>query len=358
MFGDLIEIYEKKTAIIHITKNGERLAKTLLKIFPNSEIFSISKERKLDSIFEECFKNFNNIIAIMATGIVVRKVAKLIKSKITDPALIVMDDNGKFAISLISGHLGGGNELASYISERIGAIPVITTATDVNKKFAIDDMVRKFGWSIENPYKIKVINRAVLNNEKVAINIPAEVLKKFYHDDKNILKCLKFYKSLNSLIRSRIEHKIAVTNLLDISSDFLIVRPKNLYIGIGCNRGTSFEELDAVIKHNLLMLKRSFKSINSIASIDIKSDEKCLLMFREKYNINLRFFTKEELNSVKDPYKQSRYVEKTVGVKGVCEPAAILSAKRDMRECFKRKKLLPKIKQGNVTIAVQELLFS
>jgi len=358
MFGNFIEVNKKKTAIVYITENGEKLAKSLHSFFPFSDIFTLTKKNTLDKIFHQCFSDYKNIIAIMATGIVVRKIAKLIKSKITDPAVVVMDEKGKFAISLISGHLGGGNELAEFIADKTGAFAVITTATDVNKKFAIDDMVRKFGWSIENPSKIKNINSAVLNNEKIAINIPEDFFKEYFSDNFEFLNSIKFYKTLNGLLNSKIKNKVIVSNLNSLDKKYLLIRPKNLYLGIGCNRGTSFEELDSVVKSNLKHLNRSFNSINSVASIDIKNNEKCLLIFAEKYNINLKFYTKQELNSVHESYRTSKYVKKIIGVKGVCEPAAILSAKKDMKKCLKRKKLLPKIKQGNVTIAIQELLFT
>ncbi len=358
MFGKFVEINKRDTAIIYITKNGKKLAESISKFFPNSSKFTINKETSLDKIFQISFSQFKNIIAIMATGIVVRKISTLIKNKSIDPAVVVMDDKGKFAISLISGHLGGGNELAEYISEKTGAISVITTATDVNKRFAVDEMVRKFGWHIENPSKIKKISSSILNNEKIAINIPKDFFIKYYSKNPKILKQIKFYKTLKGILNSNIKNKVIVSNLLKIDRTNLLIRPKNIYIGIGCNRGTSFEELDNVIKENLEKVNRAFFSINSISSIDIKSNEECLLQFGEKYKINLNFYSRDELNSVTEKYKESKYVKKVIGVKGVCEPAAILSAKKDLKECFKRKKLLPKIKQGNVTIAIQELLFS
>jgi cobalt-precorrin 5A hydrolase len=349
MILKLVKVEERKTAIIAITENGKSLAEKLRRYFRYSKIFTSS------NVFPEIFKTYKNIIAIMSTGIVVRKIANLISSKINDPAVVVIDDTGKNVISLISGHLGGANALTVYIAEKIGANPVITTATDVNKKLAIDNIVRNFGWKIENHEKIKDINKGFLNNEPVIINVPECFFKNnFYKDIPENFICIK---DTEKVLNSNIKNKVIVSNGISIKGDFLLIRPKNIYIGLGCNRGTSLEEIEGTIKNTLEKLGKSFHSINSISSYELKSNEKSLLEFSEKYNIKLVFYTKDELNSVIDVFEESDYLKKNLGVKGVCEPSAILSATRDMQKCLKRRNLLPKQKMGNVTIAVQELNF-
>ena len=351
------KIENRKTAIIYITEKGRNLAEKLKKYFPNSEIFPVNKN--LDEIFIKTFKEYKSIIAVMATGIVVRKIAPLLQSKAKDPAIIVLDEKEKFAISLLSGHIGRANELTLYISKKTGATPVITTATDVNKKFAIDIIPARTGWIIENKRYIKKINSAILNNEQIATNISKDFLLEIFPEyDTDIFKNFIFYKNLGSLAKSKIPFKVVVSNKLDIKGDFLLFRPKNIYIGLGCNRGTSLEEIENVIFETLKKLNRSYKSVNSISSFELKADEPALIEFSIKHGIQLIFYNKNELNSVADSYKTSSYLIKNLGVKGVCEPSAILSARKDMKDYLKRKTLLVKQKKGNVTIAIQELLFS
>ncbi len=350
-------VEKRDTAIVAITEKGKKLAKIFQKLFPDSEIFT--PDKNITEVFNHIFKKYKNIIAIMATGIVVRKIAGLLKSKTVDPAVVVTDENGKFAISLISGHLGGANELARYIASKTGAVPVITTATDVNGKFAIDLLPYETGWEIANPEMIKVINSGILKNLPVATNISSEFFKNCLSGcNSNCFENFIFFKNENEVLKSNVKLKVIVSSRTDLSGDFLLFLPKNLYLGIGCNRGTELSEIEEVVFDTLRSLNRSFKAVNSISSFELKADEPALIEFGRKYNIKMNFYTKDELNSVAEFYQPSDYLIKNIGVKGVCEPSAILSAKKDMKGCFKRRTLLAKKKTGNVTIAVQELYFA
>ncbi len=335
----------KKIYIYAITHNGITLAKKLIKHFPNGKLFS--PPYSLDRFFKLGFQEADFIISIMATGIVVRKIAPLLKSKIKDPGIVVLDEKGKFAISLLSGHIGGANELAKFIENKLGAIAVITTATDVNKKPAIDLIAKKNNWKILNPEMIKNINMAILNDEKIGGNFP-------FNEYKNFI----YFKRLKNLLKSKIENKVVLSNLKSLKPDkFLLFLPKNLYIGIGCNRGTSLKELEDVIFSTLNKLDKRFECVKNISTFEIKKDEKSLIEFSKKYKIPLIFYSKEELNKIED-VKKSDYLIKKFGVVGVCEPASILSAKKDLKKCMKVKKLIPKIKMGNVTISVHEVVYS
>ncbi len=331
----------KKVYISAITENGIKLARKIKKIIPNATIFSSA-----NNFFETAFKEADYIIAIMATGIVVRKIAPLLKSKLKDPGIVVLDEKGKFAISLLSGHIGGANELAKFLEKKIGALAVITTATDVNKKISIDLISQKNNWTIYNPEWIKIINMSILKEEPIAGNFPLKEYKNFV-----------YYKRLKNLLKSKIKNKIVLSNLSSlIPNNFLLLLPKNIYIGIGCNRDTSLEEIENVIFSTLKTINRRFECVKNISTFILKKDEKALIQFSEKYNIPLIFYPKEELNKIKN-IKKSDYLIKKLGVIGVCEPASILSAQKDLKKCMKVKKLLPKIKRGNVTISVHEVVY-
>ena len=327
--------------IVAITENGINLGKRIKKFFPDAKLFTF-----LNGFFEKAFIEADFIIAIMATGIVVRKIAPLLKSKLRDPAIVVVDEKGNYAISLLSGHIGGANELAKFLEEKICAKAVITTATDINKKPSIDMIAKKNGWKIFNPEWIKFINMAILKDEKVAINFREKSYRNFV-----------IYKRLKNILKSKIKNKVILTNLKSINPEkFLLLLPKNIYIGIGCNRGTSIKEIENVIFSTLNKLNRRFECVKNLSTYEIKRNEKALIEFSEKYKIPLIFYSKDELNQIKEVIK-SDYLIKYLGVIGVCEPASILSAKKDLKRCMKMKKLIPKIKMGNVTISVHELVY-
>ena len=338
---------DKRIFIYYLTNQGKIIAEKLKSIFPTAKVFS--KPFNLDKFFEKGFNEADFLIPIMAVGIVVRKISKLIKSKLNDPGIVVIDDKGKFAVSLLSGHIGGANELVKIIEEKIGAKAVITTSTDVNEKIAIDLIAKKYNWKIANTEMIKKINMAILNNEKIATNIPQAII-----NEKNFIH----YKKIGNVLRSKIENKVIVTNLKKIKNDkkFLHLVPKNIYIGIGCNRGTTLKEIENVILTELEKLNRSIESINSISTAEIKKDEKGIIELANKFKIPVRFYSFNELNKVENVIKSS-YLQKKFGVKGVCEPASVLSAQKDLKSYLKMKKLIPKKKIGNVTISIHELIF-
>jgi len=183
-----------------------------------------------------------------------------------------------------------------------------------------------------------VLKQNRIFSEKFNIS-PAMILKKNYKIISKITLKKKSYKNITNLLKSKITCKIIVSNKINLKGHFLHIIPKNIYIGIGCNRGTKSEEIESAVLKSLEKLNITINSVNSISSFELKSDEPGLIAFADKYSIRLKFYNKDELNSVKENYIESDYLIKNIGVKGVCEPSAILSAKRDMRKCLKRKTL-------------------
>ena len=157
-----------KIVIITITDDAQRLASVLANnLESDPTVIAVNVfHRNVKSTLEMAFKEFDCIICIMASGIVVRNICSLIKSKLEDPAVIVIDDAGKHVISLISGHFGGANSMAVKVAEIIGAEPVITTATDVHNKIGIDTIAGKYFLHIDDTQKIKAINSAVFGDKK------------------------------------------------------------------------------------------------------------------------------------------------------------------------------------------------
>ncbi len=343
-----------KTAIITITRGGIELGLRLHERLEDSELFIPEKYKGLTSgkgtvfgalkeLVVKAFSSYEGLIFIMATGIVVRTIAPLIKGKDVDPAVVVMDEAGRFAISMLSGHLGGANELAEKTGKLVGATPVITTATDVCNKPCAEDVAKDLECEIDNVQGIKRVNSAFLHDEPVAINLPAEK-RGSVAGQGNFIFC----ETLEELVRSDAAC-IAITNRLlpEIMENCLVFRPKNLVVGIGCNRNTSAEEIEDVVFKVMVDAGLSRKSVRNLASIDVKRDEAGLLAFADKNGFTIDFFAKDELQKAELKTAPSMYVMDAVGVGGVCEPAAMLSARSS-------RLLVNKVKSGNVTVAIAE----
>ncbi len=318
-----------KTAIWTITESGFKHGLNLAKNIDDSILFLsedlIKKLRglrkinnqfsknpmvfpKLSKKVKEVFKKFDAHIFIFSTGIAVRIIAPLIKNKIEDPAVVVVDDYGLHAISLLSGHIGGANELTKHVSKITGAKPVITTATDVHGKPSIDTIAVKNNIHIANPGMIKKINMAILENKPIKIDDPFNL----------------FQGKIPNLIKTKENPDIICTDFnIDVPRGTLLLNPKSLIIGIGCNRGTSMQEIETFLMDILKNNNLSFNSIWAFASIDAKKDETGFLELSKKYKIHFIFLDKYDLKSVKNIKNPSQTVQKHMGVKSVCEAAAI-----------------------------------
>jgi cobalt-precorrin 5A hydrolase/precorrin-3B C17-methyltransferase len=356
-----IQKSEVKTAIFYITENGLTLAKRLHGLYPDARIerFSADAVRKL-------WDDHKNLIFIMASGIVVRTIASLIKDKKIDPAVIVLDENGKYTISLLSGHLGGANEITKAIADFLGGHAVITTASDVNDLPSIDLWAMENRLVIENWDAVPKISTRFLNNRSlnvysdIEIELPEEFKKTDNPESADVVITNKQGIDSNVIpVKTGIQKK--KTKKLDSCFSRndkkkticqLYLRPKNLIIGIGCNRGTSANEIEDSIKTVLNENNLSFLSIHSIATIDIKGDEKGLKEFSKKYDLKINTYTSDELNAVvslrPSAFSLSDTAFKATGAYAVAEPAALLSAGSD-------KLLVSKQKIENATIAVAEL---
>jgi cobalt-precorrin 5A hydrolase len=346
-----------KIAIITITRNGARLGARLKTGFATAELYALPKylgtagkgaiaiEGELKLLFERLWHEVDGFVCIMASGIVVRLAAPLLEGKDKDPAVVVMDDAGKFAISLLSGHLGGANELAERCAFLSGARPVITTATDANDLPSFDMLAKDNGWVIEDLSRVKVLNALLLDDEKIAVVDDTGMVRSFFHGRGR----LQFHESFVAGLRSEAKGFLFVTNSIIPpqlrSESLLVLRPKNLVLGIGCNSGTSPDEIEGVILTNLKRLFLSSASIAIIATAEAKSREPGLLETAERFGVPLVCYSSEELNGIETPSPPSEHALTAIGASGVAEPAALLASGRG-------ELLLKKIKSGNVTLAV------
>lgn len=333
----------KKICIIAFTDKGIKTAEQIKNILeaysPDVSANSLEKSSFgksysgnehyfVDILEKNCNKkvyvadNFNEYDAfafVGATGIAVRYIAPHIKSKDIDPAVIVLDEHADFVIPLLSGHLGGANELASLIAERLNSTPVITTATDINAKFAVDLWTKKSNQSIIDISKIKDVSSAILKNEEVGL-----------YSDFEIEGALpEQIKLCGNDIDSNPEVGISVSmdkNLKPFKVTLNAV-PKLAVIGVGCRKNTDSDVFEEFVLKILREQNISIKSIEFIASIDIKKDEKCILDFSDKYSIPFKTATADELMSIPGEFSSSPFVKSITGVDNVCERAAVFFSK-------------------------------
>jgi cobalt-precorrin 5A hydrolase len=350
-------------AVWALTPNGKKLAGNIGRKLAGVDVYLSQKIgdnrfghftfQKLSEILENKFDRYSGHVFIMSTGIVVRMIAPLIKHKTKDPAVVVVDDGGNHAISLLSGHLGGANELARQIAAAIGARPVITTATDVNQVPAIDLLAKEKKLLIENPAAIKTVNMALLTGKKIRVCDPHNFLKNTLPDTVRITS-----DDLIKHIQKNGQHSdiedvptVFVDDLrVDLPAAVLILRPASLMAGIGCNRNTETAEILAHLKDMLANNNLALSSLKGIASIDLKADENGLIRAAQNLKLPLTFFSKQELNQVKNIKNPSKIVEKHVGVKSVCEAAAILATRNGTL-------IVPKKSTKNVTVAIARINF-
>ncbi len=276
------------------------------------------------------FLEANGIIFVGATGIAVRAIAPHVKNKAKDPAVVCIDELGKFSISLLSGHLGGANNLARKVSTITGAVPVISTATDLNKKFSVDTFASTKNMVISDMVIAKEISAAVLENKKIGFKSDYPYSGKLPEN----------------LTESQEEYGIYVTSSnKSVFEKTLRLIPKNLILGIGCRRDTSKDTIDSVVRKVLSDNDISIEGVRLIASIDLKSDEKGILEFSDSLDVPFVFFPAKKLNTLRGTFSKSDFVLKTTGVDCVSERAAMLpSAKGEL--------IIRKTGLDGVTVAV------
>ena len=298
-----------KIIAIAFTKNGGSVANLLhdklntdgyvISTHPTEGLQSFSS---LHTVTKTAWENYDALVFIGAAGIAVRAIAPYVDNKAKDRAVVVVDEKGDFAIPVLSGHIGGANELARKIAATTGGTAVITTATDINNKFSVDTFAVKNNLHIGDTKLIKEISARVLDGEKIGLYSEYEL--------KNIPDIFTQNAEVGICISHENKKPFPITlNLI----------PKNIVLGIGCkkNCGTVEESILNFLKTNNI----GINSLKAISTIDIKQNEKGIVDFCDKYSLQLLTFTADELNNVSGDFTPSEFVKKTVGVDNVCERA-------------------------------------
>jgi len=349
----------KKIAVLAITKNGIEMSLGLKEHFSDFEIFAPIKfsdnnekiqwydESTSDKIVK-LFKNNDGLICLFSLGAVIRLLSSHIKDKKTDPAVIVIDDNANFVISVLSGHLGGANELSNEIADKIGATPVITTAADVNKTIAVDLVGRKFGWRIEDESNVTRISAFMVNKEKIGIF--QNIGKKEWWKGK-LPENITFFSNIEDLKNSDCKGYLLITNDQindeDVMKNSVIYRVPSLVIGIGLHWDTPKETILNGVNETLEKFGLNQNEIARFVSIKKDKDVVGLIELSEEMNVPLEYIDREELATITTP-NPSNTVQAFEGTASVSEAAAMKSSNGEL--IVEKQKFPP-----NLTVAIARI---
>ena len=351
-----------KTALFCLTASGYHLALKIKQSLDlqgeQADLFAPGKEfvgldqakifSSLAAAVEEAFSRYRRLIFVMALGIVVRVIAPHIKDKNTDPAVVVLDEAGEHVISVLSGHLGGANELARLMATLTGARPVITTATDVHGLPAIDELARVYNLTMDPPSAARVINTALVNGGTVCFYVPNGITRS------NQIPGIEYRSPEEYPHRcADTQYHVVITNRIPDreTPNTVFLRPRNLVAGVGCRSGTADDDIMAALNNALGLCRCSLHSLRALATIDVKEQEPGLRKAAKVLNLPLVVFSPARINhfiqNSGHPIAFSEFVQQKVGTPAVCEPAALLASR-------KGELLLPKHKFQGITIAVAE----
>lgn len=343
-----------KTAVISVSREGALLGQRVRAAMDGMTCYERAGAesggeaqtfRRTAALTAEIFSRYDGLLYIMASGIAVRAIAPHIVSKASDPAVLVMDECGKHCISLLSGHLGGANAWAREVSAAVGADAVITTATDVHGRPAPDDIARQLCMRVEPLGALKAVNSAIAEGKPFVWLVDPAL--PFAERVKDRLRGAGIDALTYGEADGFAAAAVVSEGRLAFSVPHVYLRPRNLFVGMGCRRGAPKAHVRDAFSQVLAAVGAMPWQVKALASVDVKANEPGLLEFAEEMGLPIHFYPAEELKRWADAHQVaiSEFVEKTIGVGNVCESAAL-------REAWRGKTLLPKTKFADVTAAV------
>ena len=326
-----------KLEIIAFTSRGAALAEKLIKLHPGSNATapekycgaSLQPLINLHDWTKSHFQTGGTLVFIGAVGIAVRAVAPFIKDKVSDTAIICIDESGENIIPLLCGHIGGANKAAKILAENLGGQAIITTATDINNAFAIDEWAARNKCVISNPHVIKNISAAMLDGEEVGIHSDFPIIGDL---PPGISECAAYGYGIEIAFNSKAPYPTT-----------LHIIPRIVVAGIGCRKGISTDLLEERLNKALAETGIPVEAVSKLATIDIKSNEPGLLALRDKLKNELIAYPAQELMSAQGEFEKSERVLEATGADNVCQRAVV---------CAGAKLITGKIAAEGVTIAL------
>jgi precorrin-4 C11-methyltransferase len=364
LYGTALQKPERQpaTAIITLTRNGVQTGAKLQALLPGALLYApqrftppegascVRYSTSIRQVLQNAFQSHETLVCVMASGIVVRELAPLLGDKHTDPGVVVLDEQGRFAVSLLSGHKGGANALARHVAALLGGQAVITTSSDAQEMPALDLIGQAHGWHLEQDQHMTAVIGALVNGETVGVfqdagdeswwpAVPPPHLQRF--------------ASIQTLQAAGLAAALLITprQTPDLKIPTVLYRPRCLAVGIGCNRGTSAEEIGAAVEQTFTDAGLAQQSILCAATITQKASEPGLLGACVQHGWPLRVYTAEEIAQIGALPNPSEWAKRALGVPGVAEPAALLAAREHGKDA---QLLVEKRKFRNVTVAISK----
>jgi len=301
-----------KCAVISFTDAGEKIAQAIGNYIPNTDLYSHKAyPGGVQPLMGMIACEYDRIVFVCAVGIAVRLMAPYIRHKTQDPAVVVVDDMGRYATSLLSGHVGGANDFTKEIAKVIGAQPIITTASEGRGIESVDMFAKRCSLVIENMEDAKTITALMVNGGVLRVVSEIQPIINYPRISETDYDGCLYITSQKSV---------------SCHKPYCILRPKNLTVGVGCKKGKTRDDILKAIYHVFELNNLSIKSIGSISTIDIKKDEQGLVEACKYLGCSFYTFSEEQIRSVQDSFLGSPFVEDMVGVTGVCEPCAYLTS--------------------------------
>lgn len=327
-----------RIAIIAITEKGKNTAEKIASELENVDVFF--QKRGIKELTGELFNKYECIIFVSACGIAVRCISPFLKSKFEDPAVLVVDDNGNNVISLLSGHIGGANEITLKIADVLNANPVITTSTDTNKKGALDVIVSKIGGYVENLREsAKLVNSYLVDDKRVGIYFDSD-----YESEKDSLN-LSGFELIDEKTEidaiAKLDALVSVTDKLrcwvdeiiynikkdnEEKEDLIYIKlvPRRIALGMGCRKNTETEKMIEEFSIFSALNNIHPVAIVKTGSLIIKKDEKCMIDLSKALCAEFNLFDVDEICTCDYMFDKSEFVKKNTGVYSVAQPSAYL----------------------------------
>ena len=369
------DVASTQTAIVAVSRPGAALARRLASSLPDATLYlerqsagDVSDDGTqiydfpLRPVIQDLFARHRELVVFLPIGATVRLLAPVLGSKRQDPAVVCVDDAGRYAVSVLSGHVGGADALAHRVADAIGAQAIVTSASDTLAVTPIDLVGRNAGWRVEaTPTALTRAAAAVVNGDLVALWIdPATGAS--WPDDTTLSENIRPVTHLSDVQDRRYEAALIVSDrlfALETGRPLVTYRPPTLVAGVGCRRGVSEDHLRELMLHTLEEHGLAAMSLAKIATIDIKGDEAGIIALAESFSVPIETFDGARMNSVADAASTGRSASgqhqptasaawNLLGVFGVAEPAAMLSSGAEGV-------IVPRVKSDRATIAIARI---